>query len=209
MATITHAREAVVQALYAREQGGDNWELLFLELLETKKLKGKKRDFALELWKGVNTHLSEIDQLLKKVLVNWNFDQLDKISKQILRLGIYEMGFKGTPYPIVISECIKLSLTFAEFSTKGFINGVLHRVAEELNLISGEERRKVEEKKGEKGKDLKSESEKLPFQATVKRKEPSGKLENEKLKKDNSDLVGNQNSRINQPKTSFQSISKS
>jgi len=46
MATITHAREAVVQTLYALEQGNDKAVDQFDELLKEKKIKNKKAEFA-------------------------------------------------------------------------------------------------------------------------------------------------------------------
>ena len=49
MATITHAREAVVQTLYALEQGNDDAVKQFDELLKEKKIKGAKAEFAKKL----------------------------------------------------------------------------------------------------------------------------------------------------------------
>ena len=46
MATITHAREAVIQTLYAREMGNDKAIEQFNEILKDKKVKGSKAEFA-------------------------------------------------------------------------------------------------------------------------------------------------------------------
>ena len=133
MATITHAREAVIQTLYAKELGNDKAIEQFDELLKEKKIRNKKAEFAKELLKGVLEHKDEIDEIIKNHLIDWSFDRLDKIDKQILRVGIYELKYTDTPFQIVIDEAVKLAKNFSEDKAKSFINGILDRVAKEEN----------------------------------------------------------------------------
>ena len=132
MATITHAREAVVQTLYALEQGNDKAIEQFDELLKEKKIRNKKAEFAKELLKGVLEHKNEIDKIIKEHLIDWDFDRLDKIDKQILRLGVYELKYTDTPFQIIIDEAVKIAKNFSEDKAKSFINGILDRVAKEV-----------------------------------------------------------------------------
>ena len=132
MATITHAREAVVQTLYALEQGNDQAIEQFDELLKEKKIRNKKAEFARELLKGVLKHKDEIDKIIKEHLIDWDFDRLDKIDKQILRLGVYELKYTDTPFQIIIDEAVKIAKNFSEDKAKSFINGILDRVAKEV-----------------------------------------------------------------------------
>ena len=132
MATITHAREAVVQTLYALEQGNDKATAQFDELLKEKKIKNQKAEFAKSLLKGVLEHKDEIDKIIKEHLIDWDFDRLDKIDKQILRVGVYEIKYTDTPFQIVIDEAVKLAKNFSEDKAKSFINGILDRVAKEI-----------------------------------------------------------------------------
>ncbi len=131
MATITHAREAVIQTLYAMEQGNEKAKEQFDELLKEKKIKNQKADFARKLLNGILEHISEIDKIIKEHLIDWDFERLDKIDKQILRLGIYEIKYTDTPYQIVINEAIKIAKNFSEDKATSFINGILDRVAKE------------------------------------------------------------------------------
>ena len=131
MATITHAREAVVQTLYAKEQGNDKAFEQFDELLKEKKIKGNKKEFAKNLLNGVLEHLDEIDNTIKKYLIDWDFDRLDKIDKQILRVGVYEIKYTDTPFQIAIDEAVKLAKNFSEDKAKSFINGILDKIAKE------------------------------------------------------------------------------
>ncbi len=132
MATITHAREAVIQTLYALEAGNDNAAKQFDEILADKKIKGNKAEFAKELLNGILENLDEIDKIIKDHLIDWSFDRLDKIDKQILRLGVYEIKYTNTPYQIVINEAVKIAKNFAEDKSKGFINGILDKIAKEI-----------------------------------------------------------------------------
>ena len=134
MATITHAREAVVQTLYALEQGNDQAIEQFDELLKEKKIRNKKAEFAKELLKGVLKHKDEIDKIIKEHLIDWDFDRLDKIDKQILRLGVYELKYTDTPFQIIIDEAVKIAKNFSEDKAKSFINGILDRVAKEVRV---------------------------------------------------------------------------
>jgi N utilization substance protein B len=131
MATITHAREAVVQTLYAKEMGNDNAFNQFEEILKDKKVKGEKANFARKLLNGIIENLDKIDEIIKNHLIDWDFDRLDKVDKQILRLGVYEILFTNTPFQIVIDEAVKIAKNFSEDKSKSFINGILDRIAKE------------------------------------------------------------------------------
>ncbi len=134
MATITHAREAVIQTLYAEDMGNENATKQFNEILKDKKVKNEKAKFATKLLEGITTHKNEIDNIIKTHLIDWDFDRLDKVDKQILRLGIYEIKFTDTPYQIVINEAVKIAKNFSEDKSKGFINGILDKIAKEKEV---------------------------------------------------------------------------
>ena len=131
MATITHAREAVIQTLYALEQGNDKAVEQFEELLKEKKIKGAKKEFAEHLLKGILDNLDNIDKIIKEHLIDWDFDRLDKIDKQILRVGVYEIKYTDTPFQIVINEAVKIAKNFSEDKATSFINGILDKIAKE------------------------------------------------------------------------------
>ncbi len=132
MATITHAREAVIQTLYAKELGNEDAINQFDELLNEKKIKGKKAEFAKKLLNGILEHIDEIDEIIKNHLIDWSFDRLDKVDKQILRVGVYELKYTDTPFQIVIDEAVKIAKNFSEDKSKNFINGILDKVAKEI-----------------------------------------------------------------------------
>jgi len=132
MATITHAREAVIQTLYALDAGNNQAIEQFEEILKDKRIKQKKAEFAKELLDGIIKHKDEIDDIIKNHLIDWDFNRLDKVDKQILRLGVYEIKFTNTPYQITIDEAIKIAKNFSEDKAKSFINGILDKIAKEI-----------------------------------------------------------------------------
>ena len=132
MATITHAREAVIQTLYALDAGNDKALEQFEEILKDKRIKQKKAEFARKLLKGIIEHKDEIDDIIKSHLIDWDFNRLDKVDKQILRVGVYELKYTDTPYQIVIDEAVKIAKNFSEDKSKSFINGILDKIAKEI-----------------------------------------------------------------------------
>ena len=132
MATITHAREAVIQTLYALDAGNDKAIEQFEDILKDKKIKQQKAEFARILLKGVIKNKDEIDDIIKNHLIDWDFDRLDKVDKQILRVGVYELKFTDTPYQIIINESVKIAKNFSEDKAKSFINGILDKIAKEI-----------------------------------------------------------------------------
>ena len=82
---------------------------------------------------GIMSRMDELDALIGKHARGWKTNRLSRVSRAVLRLATYEMAFDGTPAPIVINEAVELSKTFDEEKAKGFINGVLNAVKNELS----------------------------------------------------------------------------
>ena len=82
------------------------------------------------MFRGVWTHLEEIDALIEPNLKKWTKDRISRVSLAILRLGVYEMLYtEDVPDDIIVSECVKLATTFAHEDDVSFVNGVLGNIA--------------------------------------------------------------------------------
>lgn len=78
---------------------------------------------------GVETNISEIDDTIKKYLVNWKLERLSKIDLAILRICTYEMIFEeDTPDVVIINEGIELAKRYSSDKSAAFINGVLANI---------------------------------------------------------------------------------
>jgi len=131
MATRHQARMAVVSLLYAYDLGNQSIADFSDEILEEKKIRNKQRDFALDLFKGVTDHLSEVDEAIIKHLKDWDFDRLGSIERATLRLGGYEIMFGELDSAVIINEAIEVAKAFGSEQSPKFINGVLDAISKD------------------------------------------------------------------------------
>jgi N utilization substance protein B len=83
-------------------------------------------DFILKLVKGVNDKSAELDARLQPVAPEWPIDQIARMDRIILRMGLYEMTYlSDIPVKVVINEAVELAKAFGGDNSSKFINGVL------------------------------------------------------------------------------------
>ena len=85
------------------------------------------------MWCVATLRADEIDDLITKHLVNWRLERLPSVDRNVLRLACAEMmGFKGTPFPIVINEALEIGRRYSAPESINFLNGLLDAVAHGL-----------------------------------------------------------------------------
>ena len=90
------------------------------------------REYALELIGTVHRRRQEIETQIKEVLVDWQFNRISKIDRDILTIAVAEIVFLQTPAKVAINEAIELAKQYSDEDGHRFINGVLRRVMEGL-----------------------------------------------------------------------------
>ncbi len=128
MATRHQARAAVIGLLYAYDLGNVEISKFADEILEDSKIRNKQREFSYKLFSGTIESLDAIDGEIKKHLKSWDFNELGKIERAILRLGAYEIFIDKNDKAIVINEAIELAKELADDKSHQFINGVLDAI---------------------------------------------------------------------------------
>jgi len=126
------ARQAVLQYHFWRDmqRGGPERMEDFWEFLPTKP---KVREFAQPLIDGMNGHLPEIDECIRRSTENYDLRRISAVDRNVLRLAIYEMLFREDIPPVVsINEAIELAKKFGGPDSGRFVNGILDRVRKEL-----------------------------------------------------------------------------
>ena len=88
-------------------------------------------EFVKEIVYGVLNHQKEIDEIANKHLDGWTIDRLGNTDMAILRMGIYELLYTGTPDVVAINEAIELAKSYSDDSVRKMINGVLDKVYHE------------------------------------------------------------------------------
>lgn len=83
-------------------------------------------DFIRTLVDGVTMQQAELDETLQPIAPEWPIDQIARMDRIILRMGLYELqhGDKVPP-KVVINEAIELAKAFGSENSSKFINGVL------------------------------------------------------------------------------------
>ncbi len=83
-------------------------------------------DFVINLVKGVNSKADELDAQLQPVAPEWPIDQIARMDRIVLRMGLYELTYlSDVPTKVVINEAVELAKAFGGDNSSKFINGVL------------------------------------------------------------------------------------
>jgi N utilization substance protein B len=82
--------------------------------------------FIEELVQGVTKHAKELDDELRPLAPEWPIEQIARMDRVVLRMGLYELTFeKDVPPKVVINEAVELAKAFGGDNSSKFINGVL------------------------------------------------------------------------------------
>lgn len=90
--------------------------------------------FAQELAEGAWGKREEIDALIQQHSHNWRVDRMNRIDRNVLRIGIFELQYRpDIPRKVTLNEAVELAKRFGTEDSSAFINGLLDRVAVALN----------------------------------------------------------------------------
>lgn len=129
------ARKLLVQALYSWEVGGTDLPTIEAEFHASNNMTKVDTEHFHEVLFGVPKNLTQIDAAYIQHL-DREHEQLDPVSRAVLRVATYEMLFRvDIPYKVVINEGVNLAKSFGPTDAFKFINGVLDRVAEDSRAV--------------------------------------------------------------------------
>lgn len=83
--------------------------------------------FVEGLVKGVIDAQAELDEKIQPIAPDWPIEQIARIDRSILRMGLYELLKLATIVPpkVAINEAVELAKAFGSDNSSKFINGVL------------------------------------------------------------------------------------
>lgn len=83
--------------------------------------------FMSELFLGVVKKKAIIDEIIEKAAPDWPIEKISVVDRNILRLGLYELLYRGQQVPpkVAINEAVELAKAFGSDNSSKFINGVL------------------------------------------------------------------------------------
>ena len=84
-------------------------------------------EFVDSLVRGVIDHMNELDDKLRPLAPEWPIEQIARVDRTVLRLGLYELLFSAYSVPpkVAINEAVELAKAFGSDNSGKFVNGVL------------------------------------------------------------------------------------
>lgn len=82
--------------------------------------------FIRQLVNGVSKHAAKLDATLQPVAPEWPINQIARMDRLVLRIGLYELENEAdVPPKVVINEAVELAKAFGGDNSSKFVNGVL------------------------------------------------------------------------------------
>ena len=86
--------------------------------------------------RGVSDHLRVIDDLIGKSSLNWKVPRMNRVDRNILRQAAYELAFEPeVPGRATLNEAIELAKRYGTEDSGKFVNGILDRIAQDLERV--------------------------------------------------------------------------
>jgi N utilization substance protein B len=85
--------------------------------------------FVEDLVHGIIKRQQKLNEILQPVAPEWPIDQIARMDRIVLYIGLYELIYgKDIPPKVVINEAVELAKAFGGENSSKFINGVLGTV---------------------------------------------------------------------------------
>ena len=129
-------RNALLEIMFESEFRKDETpEEIYVISAEERELSQDTRNYVKTMYFDLEDKLGIIDAYINKAAEGWKTTRISKLSLCILRIAVYEMLYvEDIPAVISINEAIELSKKYDDPKAKGFINGVLNKVKDTVEI---------------------------------------------------------------------------
>ena len=105
-------------------------------------------DFIRRLVNGVSSSQDELDIILQPIAPEWPIDQIARMDRVVLHIGLYELQqVADVPPKVVINEAVELAKAFGGENSSKFVNGVLGTFYRQQQAAESKPAKKVKAKK--------------------------------------------------------------
>lgn len=88
--------------------------------------------YARHLVQGVYDHLREVDRAIATRLIDYHFDRIAMVDRNVLRIAAFEILFEPELAPAIsVSEAVVIAKKYSTAESGRFVNGVLGRLVRE------------------------------------------------------------------------------
>ena len=126
------SREAVLGLVFENEYGiYEDKQELYTTALAAREI--EENEYIKTVFFGVIEKADELDANIEKYAKGRKLARIAKVAKSIMRIAIYEMLYiDSIPASVSINEAVELIKEYDDEKTKGFVNGILNAVKEEI-----------------------------------------------------------------------------
>ena len=122
------AREAVLQALYAKHVSNEEAKKVLHDILIRYEFDKMTKKFVEELFNLTIEFSDDLDKHIESNLDNWTVDRLNVIDRLIMQMSLCEMIHLKSydiSHKVTISSAIENAKKFSSEDSTSFVNGVL------------------------------------------------------------------------------------
>ena len=131
MSSRRHARILALQCLFANEFLKEDPDTIALRISES--LHENAGSFTIQLIKQTTEHESQLDNLIKEHLRNWEYERVSIFDRVLIKMAISEMlFFSDIPVEVSINEALEISKGFCNLKSRKFVNGMLDSIYKKL-----------------------------------------------------------------------------
>ena len=129
------AREAVLQALYAKHVSNEAAKKVLHDILIRYEFDKMTKKFVEELFNLTIEFSDDLDKHIESNLDNWTVDRLNVIDRLIMQMSLCEMIHLKSydiSHKVTISSAIENAKKFSSEDSTSFVNGVLDSIYKEV-----------------------------------------------------------------------------
>ena len=129
------AREAVLQALYAKHVSDESQEKVLHDIFHRYDFDSQTKKFVEKLFTETIENVEMLDKKIELNLDNWTIDRLNVIDRLIIQMSISEMIFLkdfDISHKVTISSALENAKKFSSEDSTSFVNGVLDTIYKDL-----------------------------------------------------------------------------
>ena len=129
------AREAVLQALYAKHVSSEEAKKVLHDILKRYEFDKMTKKFVEELFNSTIKFSDDLDKHIESNLDNWTVDRLNVIDRLIMQMSLCELIHLKSydiSHKVTISSAIENAKKFSSEDSTSFVNGVLDSIYKEL-----------------------------------------------------------------------------
>ena len=134
------SREQAFRMLFAYDFDRETDPSAFYDF-NAENLEEKPLNYAKKIFLGVCGAREELDSGIESFSVRWKMTRMSAVTRNILRMAVYEMKGLEVPPKVAINEAVEIAKKYDDEKAPAFINGILNRLAREKGLLADPEQK--------------------------------------------------------------------